>query len=147
MNNTILLEEQKNFYKKKISEKENQIKENTNSYESLRAFKNNVQQAEKNYYIMNRRKNDILLRMEQIQNRCLIAQRYNAGMKKSLKGTGLNIVGVAYAGLLLMISGKLRSYISKINEDERILEKYREKLEEVNSEIMKIEQAKGKNYV
>lgn len=117
-----------------IGNSESKIRQLERAHESLRAFKTAVQQSHGDFEGVNTRKTQILqpLQAKTAQNRA--AKEYDKGMRMSLNSVGMNVVGMAFNGLLSGIDYKLREYRRAIMNEEWNLSYLQARLREVDDE-------------
>lgn len=117
------------------------IRKIENLYESLRKFKSDVTRSQEDFSGINKRKGDILEPLKTVSDHNNAANRYYKGMKRSLSGIGMNVVGTSFSGLVAMIDAKLRSYKSQLTTADRRLSSLNDSLTETEKEIRAAEAA------
>ena len=129
-----LLENRKSALQIKISDRKNTIKKSEEAYESLRLFKQVVEESQGGFNSINSGKMAILDDVKYLDN-CRTASEYNKGMSMVLSGIGTKVVGASYTSLLFLMKSKLQSYLNTISNCEADIRTYQRQIEEIDRQI------------
>lgn len=135
------LEVQKQSCVNDIANKRNQITRCERAYESLNAFKRNVEASQASFVSVNTQKQKILESLTNISPVCRTAKKYSEGMEDTLSGIGMKAVGVTYEALVLSIRLKMSAYISNIDRYESEISSLERRISGLNREINALKQA------
>lgn len=114
MDDISLLDSQRDDCIHKLDALNKSIRKNEEALESLRAFKQVVENSQSDFNSANTAKYGKAEELNEIQKNCLSAEQYFVGTNKTLNGFGGKIIGVAFEGLGLVITLKCASYNAKI---------------------------------
>lgn len=109
------LEAQIYRYQARICDLKAQISELESDYENLSRFKGVVSGSEQEFGSAAAGKKGVLTDLNAVQANCRTARLYSEGMERLLSGTGADIVGVVYDGLLGVVGRYMSGCAGKCN--------------------------------
>lgn len=129
------------YYNRQIDDLCSEINRYTDLYESLRAFKRTAENSQNAFNSINNSKKKILGDVASVKSNNSVASKYYTGLRVILNGTGTQIVAAAYMGLIRQITIKLTKYRTEINDCQRQIGIYRQKIRDLE---YRIEEEKNK---
>lgn len=125
----------------RICELKAQISELESDYENLSRFKSVVSSSEQEFGSAAAGKKGVLADLNAVQANCRTARLYSDGMERLLSGTGADIVGVVYDGLLGVVGRYMNGCAGKCNRLDGEIAALERKITQLRQQIAQMQAA------